>query len=70
MEDEILSYGILDSLSEFIATLVRDTKTNLQIKKVLLLGDMLSNSIFFDRILGYLPKDIHLILPKDGLLDY
>lgn len=70
MEDEILSYGILDSLSEFIATLVRDTKTNLQIKKVLLLGDMLSNSIFLDRILGYLPKDIHLILPKDGLLDY
>lgn len=70
MEDEILSYGILDSLSEFIATLVRDTKTNLQIKKVLLLGDMLSNSIFLDRILGYLPKDIHLILPKDDLLDY
>lgn len=70
MEDEILSYGILDSLSEFIATLVRDTKTNLQIKKILLLGDMLSNSIFLDRILGYLPKDIHLILPKDGLLDY
>lgn len=70
MEDEILSYGILDSLSEFVATLVRDTKTNLQIKKVLLLGDMLSNSIFLDRILGYLPKDIHLILPKDGLLDY
>ncbi|BAM12386.1 hypothetical protein HCN_1171 [Helicobacter cinaedi PAGU611] len=70
MEDEILSYGILDSLSEFIATLVRDTKTNLQIKKVLLLGDMLSNNIFLDRILGYLPKDIHLILPKDGLLDY
>ena len=70
MEDEILSYGLLDSLSEFVATLVRDTKTNLQIKKVLLLGDMLSNSIFLDRILGYLPKDIHLILPKDGLLDY
>lgn len=70
MEDEILSYGLLDSLSEFVATLVRDTKTNLQIKKVLLLGDMLSNNIFLDRILGYLPKDIHLILPKDGLLDY
>lgn len=70
MEDEILGYGLLDSLSEFVATLVRDTKTNLQIKKVLLLGDMLSNSIFLDRILGYLPKDIHLILPKDGLLDY
>ncbi|MCX2716511.1 hypothetical protein OQH61_02035 [Helicobacter sp. MIT 21-1697] len=70
MDDEILAYGVLDSLSEFLATLVRDTKTNLAINNVLLLGDMLGNSIFLDRILGYLPKDIHLILPQDGKLDY
>ncbi len=70
MEDEILAYGVLDSLSEFLATLVRDTKTNLAIDNVLLLGDMLGNSIFLDKLLGYLPKDIHLILPQDGMLDY
>ncbi|TLD96235.1 hypothetical protein LS71_007130 [Helicobacter jaachi] len=70
MEDEILAYGILDSLSEFVATLIRDTKTNLSLTNVLLLGDMLSSHIFLDRTLGYLPKDIHLILPKDGFIDY
>ncbi len=70
MEDEILCFGLLDSLSEFVATLVRDTLTNLAIDKVLLLGDMLSHHIFLDRILEYLPKNIQLLLPKDGLIDY
>ncbi len=70
MEDEILCFGLLDSLSEFVATLVRDTLTNLTIDKVLLLGDMLSHHIFLDRILEYLPKNIQLLLPKDGLIDY
>lgn len=70
MEDEILSFGALDSLSEFVATLARDTLTNLALNKILLLGDMLSNHIFLDKILEYLPKNIQLLLPKDGLIDY
>ena len=32
--------------------------------------NVLGNSIFLDKLLGYLPKDIHLILPQDGMLDY
>lgn len=70
MEDEILSFGILDSLSEFIATFVRDCSTNLALHNVLLLGDMLGNHIFLDKILEYLPKNIRLILPKNGFIDY
>lgn len=70
MEDEVLSFGIIDSLSEFVATLVRDCITNLNIDKVLLLGDMLENYIFLDKLLEYLPKNIQLILPKDGFIDY
>lgn len=70
MEDAILAYGFLDSMSEFVATLIRDAQTNFEIKRTLLLGDMFSNAIFLDRLLGYLPKNINLILPKDGLMDY
>ncbi|WP_334087825.1 hypothetical protein [Helicobacter typhlonius] len=70
VENEILSFGVLDSLSEFVATLVRDSLTNLAIDRVLLLGDMLANHIFLDKILEYLPKNIHLILPKNGFIDY
>ncbi|TLD80491.1 hypothetical protein LS68_007010 [Helicobacter sp. MIT 05-5293] len=70
MENVILAYGFLDSMSEFVATLIRDTQINFEIKRTLLLGDMLSNAIFLDRLLGYLPKNINLILPKDGLMDY
>lgn len=70
VEDEILSYGVIDSLCEFIATLVRDSVLNLAIDRVILLGDMLASHIVLDRILGYLPKDINLVLPKDGMLDY
>lgn len=57
-------------MSEFVATLIRDTQINFEIKRTLLLGDMLSNAIFLDHLLGYLPKNINLILPKDGLMDY
>lgn len=70
MENEILCFGLLDSLSEFIATFIRDTLTNLSLDKVVLLGDMLSNHIFLNKTLEYMPKNIELILPKDGMIDY
>lgn len=70
VEDAILCFGLIDSLSEFIATLVRDSLTNLAIDKVLVLGNMLENTIFLNKLLEYLPKNIHLILPKDGFIDY
>lgn len=70
VEDEFLAYGVIDSLCEFVATLVRDSVVNLSVDNVLLLGDFLASHIVLDRLLGYLPKHINLTLPKDGWLDY
>lgn len=70
MEDEILAFGVLDSLSEFVANLARDAMVNLNIKRVICFGDMMGNNIFLERLTSYLPKDLALILPLESALDY
>lgn len=73
MENVILAYGFIDSFCEFLATLVRDVQTNYAFGEnleVLLCGDVFGQSIFLERILGFLPKNITLTLPQDGFLDY
>lgn len=72
MENAILAYGFIDSFCEFLANMVRDMQINYAFGEnfgVLLCGDMFGHKIFFTRLLNFLPKNISLILPKDGFLD-
>lgn len=70
LDEATLSYGFVDSMAEFLGNFVRDATTNFNIKKVLVCGDILNEKIFLDKILHYLPKNIDLILPKEGYIDY
>lgn len=70
LDEATLSYGFVDSMAEFLGNFVRDATTNFSIKKVLICGDILNEKIFLDKILHYLPKNIDLILPKEGYIDY
>lgn len=69
VEREMIAFGVLDSLAEFIGNFVRDMAQNYALGQVFVCGDMLSHKIFFDKILLYLPRDIALILPQDGYID-
>lgn len=70
LDEATLSYGFVDSMAEFLGNFVRDAATNFNIKKVLVCGDILNEKIFLDKMLHYLPKNIDLILPKEGYIDY
>lgn len=70
VDSATLCYGVVDSLCEFVGSLARDMGQNYAIKKVFLCGDMLTESIFLDKILHYLPKDMEVILPQDGFVDF
>lgn len=69
VEREMIAFGVLDSLAEFLGNFVRDMAQNYALGQVFVCGDMLSHKIFFDKILLYLPRDITLILPQDGYID-
>lgn len=69
VEKELIAYGVLDSLAEFVGGFVRDVVQNYAMKQVFLCGDMLTHKVFLDKILLYLPRDIALILPQDGWVD-
>lgn len=70
LDEATLSYGFVDSMAEFLGNFVRDATTNFNIKKVLVCGDILDEKIFLDKMLHYLPKNIDLMLPKEGYIDY
>ncbi|PAF46652.1 hypothetical protein BKH46_06700 [Helicobacter sp. 12S02634-8] len=70
LDEATLSYGFIDSLSEFLGNFARDMVMNFSIKNILLLGDMLGEKVFLDKILHYFPKNIDLTLPKEGYIDY
>lgn len=70
VDSATLCYGVVDSLCEFVGSLARDMGQNYAIKKVFLCGDMLTESIFLDKILHYLLKDMQIILPQDGFVDF
>ena len=69
VDNATLCYGIVDSLCEFMGGLARDMEQNYGIKKIFLCGDMLTESIFLDKITHYIPKNLELILPQDGFVD-
>lgn len=70
VDDETLCYGILDSMGEFFGNLIGDMGINFHAKKVLICGSFLQEKILLDRILHYMPKNMEIILPKAGFLDY
>ena len=69
VDSATLCYGVVDSLCEFVGGLARDMSQNYAISKIFLCGDMLTESIFLDKILHYIPKDLEIILPEDGFVD-
>ncbi len=70
VDDATLCYGILDSLGEFLGNLIGDIGINFHAKSVFIFGSLLGEKILFDKILHYMPKNMKLILPKSGFLDY
>ena len=70
VDRETLSYGVLDSLGEFVGNLMQDLCVNFAARKILLCGNLLEEKILLDKILHYAPRDVRLILPKKGYLDY
>ncbi|WP_297813374.1 protein hydE [uncultured Helicobacter sp.] len=56
VENELLCYGILDSLAEFFANFSRDMEENYQTKGIILCGELFLNTQFVNQFLHYLPK--------------
>ncbi|MFG5109172.1 protein hydE, partial [Campylobacter lari] len=70
VDEATLSYGILDSMGEFFGNFIQDLCVNFSLQNVLIFGSLLEEKIFLDKILHYIPKNIHLVLPKKDYLDY
>lgn len=70
LDEATLSYGFIDSMAEFLGNFARDAMLNFHINTTLLCGDMLTEKIFLDKILHYFPKNIDLVLPQAGFVDY
>lgn len=69
VEYELLCYGVIDSLAEFIGTLASDMLINYGIKEVFVCGDLLLEQCFLDKIINAIPKNMIFNLPKDGSID-
>lgn len=69
VEKETISFGVLDSFAEFLGGFALDMQQNYSINNVFIFGDLLTNKIFLDKILHYLPKSMFLILPESGYID-
>ncbi|MGX2983692.1 hypothetical protein [Helicobacter sp. 23-1045] len=62
-EREIIAYGILESLVDYVLLNFRDIKRKFGVKKMGIIGDLFANKIFFDKITKKIPADLDLILP-------
>ncbi|RDU66205.1 hypothetical protein CQA53_04130 [Helicobacter didelphidarum] len=69
VEHELLCYGVIDSMAEFIGTLAGDIMLNYGIKEVFVCGDLLLEQCFLDRILHSIPKNMIFNLPVFGTVD-
>lgn len=56
VENELLCFGILDSLAEFFANFSRDMEENYQTKGIVICGELFLNTQFTNQFLHYLPK--------------
>ena len=70
VENELLCYGIIDSLAEFIGTLAGDMMLNYGIHEVFVCGDLLLKQCFLDKIIKAIPKNMEVSFAKIGGTDY
>lgn len=70
VETELLCYGVVDSLAEFIGTLSGDMLLNYGIQEVFVCGDLLLWQCFLDKIVKAIPKNMNSTFPQFGGTDY
>ena len=70
VENELLCYGVIDSLAEFIGTLAGDMMLNYGIQEVFVCGDLLLKQCFLDKIIKAIPKNMEVSFAKLGGTDY
>ena len=70
VENELLCYGVIDSLAEFIGTLAGDMMLNYGIHEVFVCGDLLLKQCFLDKIIKAIPKNMEVSFAKIGGTDY
>lgn len=70
VEKELLCYGVVDSLAEFIGTLAGDMLLNYGIQEVFVCGDLLLEQCFLDKIIKAIPKNMHVMFPQIDGTDY
>ena len=65
-----LIYSFYESLSEFICNYVNEIAKEINVKDIVLCGNMFANSILFTKTNKTLSKTYNIILPKEYPLDY
>lgn len=63
-EREIIAYGLLESLVDYLVLIFRDAQNKNYIKSIGIIGDLFANKIFFDKITKKISANFDLILPK------
>lgn len=63
-EREIIAYGLLESLVDYLVLIFRDAQNKNYIKSIGIIGDLFANKMFFDKITKKIPANFDLILPK------
>lgn len=60
VENETLSYGICESLIDYLILIFRDVSTNRNVKDIGVVGDIFANKIFFSKLSKKFPIDLAL----------
>ncbi|WP_104747597.1 protein hydE [Helicobacter cetorum] len=68
VDNETLSFGILDSLAEFLGNFIWDNAQNFSIEEVTIAGDFFGEKVFLDLFMQYFPKT--LTLKEHKFLDF
>ena len=64
VENEMICYGVFDSLADFFINIIRDVNINHNIKDVGIIGNLFINKIFFNKITKRFPQNYILHYPK------
>ncbi|RDU56650.1 hypothetical protein [Helicobacter sp. MIT 99-5507] len=64
VENEVICYGIFDSLADFFINIIRDVNINYNIKDIGIIGNLFINKIFFNKITKKFPQNFTLHYPK------
>ncbi len=70
IDDETLSFGIIDSYAEFFGKLIGDMSENFALHSVVLSGSMMIQKPFLSRLVSYIPSPIALATPFLSPLEF